>query len=76
MAESATEKAARHAAIDELEALVKTYILEEKTRLENERDFLKAVLTGRLGGAYALQVWNVEDTTAFAYDEINYLLGE
>lgn len=75
MAESAIEEADRLAAITELETYLKTYIGDEKTRLENERDFLKAVLTGRLGGAYALQVWNVQDTTDFAFEEINYLLG-
>ena len=72
---SEIEEADRLAAINDLETLLETYIGEEKTRLDNERDFLKAVLTARSGGAYALQVWNVADTTEFAFEEINYLLG-
>lgn len=61
--------------LDALEQSVKDYVSKEKTRIDNEVQFLKDVLKGRTGGAAVSRA--VEAVSSVAYNSLtSYLYGD
>ena len=61
--------------LDQLEVDVKDWIKKEKSRIENEVAFLKAVLEGTTGSS-AVKRKNVELARIFLVEEINAFLDD
>jgi len=62
------------AKLDELKAAAKEYFTSEKQRLNNQHDFLDAILKKR-GGTVGLQDANAEGASKILVDSINEYLG-
>lgn len=68
-----SDKAARDALLDELQAALTEWSTEETTRITEETAFLNSVLIGR-GGAAKLASANVDRGTILAADSISFFL--
>jgi hypothetical protein len=70
----ATSKEERDKLLDELERELKTWLEEEKKRINNEASFLKRVLRARAGSAKLLTT-NLDAVSKLTARSINRLLG-
>jgi hypothetical protein len=64
----------RQQMLEELQTAAKEYTSKERTRLKNEAEVLKAILSGRTGGA-GIQKLNMEMVSAVAKQSLDAYLN-